>query len=86
MEVRGEVSESVLWAELLHIDLTCSLLHHPYSVISLDSLEVYLVCEAEVTATCLQQQTNNVCVSMFAGAHQGGGALAVLGIYVRAAA
>lgn len=49
-------------------------------------MNAYLVCEAEVTATGLQQQTNNVCVSVFTRAHQGRGALAVLGIYIRAAA
>lgn len=47
---------------------------------------VYLVYEADVAASCLQQQTDDVCVPMFAGAHQGRGALAVLGIYIRAAA
>lgn len=48
--------------------------------------KVYLVCEAEVTAARLQQQTNDVCVSVFAGAHEGSGALAVLRIYIGAAA
>lgn len=54
--------------------------------IELYSLKLHLVCKAEVTATCLQQQTSDVRVSMFAGAHQGCGALAVLGIYIRATA
>lgn len=59
----------------------------PHTVsFQLYNIKVYLVFEAEVTATCLQQQMNNVCVSMFAGAHQGRGALVVLGIYIRAAA
>lgn len=52
----------------------------------LHSITAYLICEAEVTATRLQQQTNDVCVSMFAGAHQGRGPLAILGIYIRTAA
>ncbi len=49
-------------------------------------MTAYLICEAEVTATRLQQQTDDVFVSVFAGAHQGRGALAVLGIHIRAAA
>lgn len=67
--------------------------HHLYHRLLQDtvSLQVYstteyLIREAEVTATCLQQQTNDVCVSVFAGTHQRRGALAVLGIYIRAAA
>lgn len=47
---------------------------------------MYLVCEAEVTAARLQQQANDVCVSVFTGAHEGRGALAVLRIYIGAAA
>lgn len=47
---------------------------------------VYLICEVGITATRLQQQTSNVCVSVLAGTHQGCRSLAVLGIYIRSTA
>jgi len=47
---------------------------------------VYLVREAGVAAPRLQQHADDVGVSVLAGAHQGRGALAVLGVHVRAAA
>lgn len=49
-------------------------------------VQSYLVHEAGVAATRLQQHANDVYVSVFAGTHQGRGALAVLGIYIRTAA
>lgn len=63
---------------------TVYIMPHRRSVLQLKKM--YLVCEAEVTAARLQQQTNDVCVSVFAGAHEGRGALAVLCIYIGAAA
>lgn len=48
--------------------------------------KAHLVFEAEVTAARLQQQANDVRVTVFAGAHQGRGTLSVLRVYVGAAA
>lgn len=46
----------------------------------------YLIGEADVTVTRLEQQTSDVSVSVLAGAHQGRGALTVLGVYICATA
>lgn len=47
---------------------------------------VHLVREGAVTAARLQQHANDVGVSVFAGTHQGRGALSVLCVYIRTAA